>query len=266
MKQLHTNKSLLVYVLIFWIVGCSKENDKSKIEEAGVEKETGLPHQITIDYNDDQTVTYTIAYNGAKQILTLEMYRDSGGDRYHTFSEFQYDANGNLMAVFFEDVPNGTGYEMFFTYTGADTLSDVAVFYGGSQQDTEFLHDVPNHRYRLNYDMGLSITLGFDSDMNIGEVGVGETQLELVTSNSEKGLFHEADISTTMLLWYANTYYLNPSELYFLNKKNIISYGYGEYGFTYENEVRNENGQLVGFSVVSDSEGVPPVDYSIDYD
>ncbi|SHI52212.1 hypothetical protein [Pseudozobellia thermophila] len=247
-------------------LGCSKDEKPIDGEQRPEESETGLPREIDIDYNDGHSVAYTLTYNGSKQISSIEMRRNTNGNLSQGMTRFKYDEDENLISSVFEDQENGFTHEMLFDYSADNELLDVAVFFDGIEQDSELTYDETNNRYQIDFDSGFTVGIGLDSDGNIRESIVDETYIKMDGDNSEKGLFHEANVSTAMRLWYVMLYYLNLNELYLLSKKHMVSIGWETYKMLFENEVRDINGYLLEFSVRYNTDDAPPIDYTIRYD
>ncbi|MAU71051.1 MAG: hypothetical protein CML04_03060 [Pseudozobellia sp.] len=255
---------VLKAALLVLLIGCSNDDNQGQIEQQPEEEVLNLPKQIQINFSEVHNASYQFAYNENKQITSIDLQRNSDGDLYHIFSEFLYSTDGNLTAVSTDDVLNGVGRNVFFTYLSNGDLADVAMVSNGSKKDSELSYDVPNRTYYLDYQTGPLTEILFDSDGNLEEIDFNGTRWQLAHDNFEKGLFHEAKIPSPMLLWFGMNYYYNPSEIYFLSMKNIGSFSSAGANFLIDEVQRSESGHLEKFTISSDDASYS-ADYAITY-
>ncbi|MDC6366412.1 MULTISPECIES: hypothetical protein [Flavobacteriaceae] len=265
MKTLNTVKSLVYIILFLAIVQCSKNDDGSS---KAPEMEQGFfPKTISLEYNEGQTVQYELSYDSNNNISFIDEQRNSNGDVSRKQSEFHYSPEGQLMQVLTEDVLNGIGYDIFFTYGNNNIITGIVMEINAATHETSVFYNEDQFIYGINGDLAnLPTSCRFDSESNLAEMYIGTTHIQLETSENSRGIFAGISLQPALSLWHGLFFFYTPYELYFFNQNDLKAVQIGDYYYQYQNKIRDGEGNLLSFDFKSTGLSGTNIKYTISYE
>lgn len=258
-------ESILIMVLATMIlVACSKDTE-NPIPEIAIGPP--LPKVISLVYSSGETVAYTLAYNKDQQLMGIDILRKSSDKETHLVAEMIYNEAALVAGACVEDLDGEFEANTTFAYAENGDIVDVALFLSDTQWITSLYHDPDNRIYGINGDLG-NFPMGwqFDEGYNLVDMSLTSNLLRLSYSDSEKGVFHQLDPQPALAIWHGLLFYLSSYELYFFHQQDLELLETNNFSLSYEDKVRNQDGELIAFKMVSDVPGELTIDYTIQYE
>ncbi|RDY59899.1 hypothetical protein [Flagellimonas nanhaiensis] len=259
-------KFLFLCAALTIIVQCSKNNDGGN--STVPEMERGFfPKTISLQHDTGETIEYELSYDLNNNISFIDQQRNSNGDVSHMQSEFHYSPEGQLMQVLTEDVLNGIGYDIFFTYGGNNIITGIDMEINATAHETTVFYNEDQLIYGVNGDLGnLPTSCRFDAENNLTEMYIGINHIQLETSENSRGIFADMALQPALSLWNGLFFFYTPYELYFFNQNDLEAVQIGDYNYQYQNKIRDGEGNLLSFDFRSTGLSGTNIKYAISYE
>lgn len=228
----------LIASIVFVITSCSKKSTN--------EDQTFFPKTISLKYSTGENSTYNFSYNDEEQISLIDFQRNDGA--ISLTSRFIYNVEGQLTEVLTENTVNATHFDVSFEYDSTDgTISDIALINSGVEKDLSILY--LGNTYGVDGELDDLISWTFDADDNLQGMNIGETNISLEDSNTDKGIFYNVNTQPAVHVWQGLLFNQPIYELYFFNKKDVNLLHIEDDNYTYQNKTWDANGNLVSFQI-----------------
>lgn len=231
---------------VFVIASCSK-NATNEIQNK--EEQAFFPKTVSLKYSTGENSTYNFSYNDEEQISLIDFQRNDGA--ISLTSRFIYNVEGQLTEVLTENTVNATHFDVSFEYDSTDgTISDIALIDVGVEKDLSIIYlDGEIGTYGVDGDLENLISWSFDADDKLQEMNIGETNISLEDSNTNKGIFYHVNTQPALHVWQGLLFNQSIYELYFFNKKDINLLHIEDDNFTYQNKEWDAYGNLISFQI-----------------
>ncbi|MBQ4913853.1 hypothetical protein J8L85_05350 [Maribacter sp. MMG018] len=247
-------------------VACSKDKD-SPAPEVTSKTLTPMPNIISLVYSYGRTVVYTMDYNDSLQLTTIDMlYKTDDGDNILKM-EIRYNETGLITTINIGNESNDSNFATTFDYDPNNDISDIEFMINGDVQPTTYHFDPDNRIYGLDGDLA-NFPMGwrFDPDSNLTEMVISNNYFQLTSSGNEKGVFHNLDPQPALAIWHGLLFYLAPYELYFFHQKDLDRFEAIDFYYDYGEKVRDGDGNLIAFKMISDDPLVGTISYTVSYE
>ncbi|MDO6518470.1 hypothetical protein [Zobellia uliginosa] len=254
-------------LIILLFAGCSQDDGNPPPEIAN---QTPLPKVIAVVYSHERSGTYTMSYSDQQQLTAIDIVLNQDSNDIHWTAAVEYDAKGSVTRVLLENVDtmdNAYTYDTVFDYGENGDMEDIIFTIGGDVQETAFSHDADNRIYGLDGESSV-FPMGwrFDEHDNLTEMSLSTNYLKLTSSTNEKGVFHHLAPKPALTIWYGLLFYLSSYELYYFHQNDLELLEADNFSYSYENQVRNQDGNLIAFKMIPDNPLGDSISYTVSYE
>tara|TARA_R110001592_G_scaffold46757_5_gene148755 strand:- start:574 stop:1311 length:738 start_codon:yes stop_codon:yes gene_type:complete len=237
---------------------CSKDSLKQS-------KMGYFPKTIDLEYNTEQTVLYKLFYTTKNLLSQINIERSSDGENTRIVYDFQYNDQGLLKDVQITDETDNIPLKVSFAYDVNGIIDDIDFVSSGTEIETSIFYNSAVNSYTVDGEFGnLPTTWNFDSKNHLKDININGNVFGLDLDEASKGVFYDVPMQPAHHICSGLLFYLFSYELYYFSPSKIVKVITNEKPFLYQNNVRDDNGNLIFFQINYSDEQF--IGYNISYE